>query len=49
MVVIWGLGFGRIRAAEIAAMAAINVLFVVMNQAASKQGKRNVSAIITGG
>ena len=38
MVVIWGLGFGRIRAAEIAAMAAINVLFVVMNQAASKQG-----------
>jgi hypothetical protein len=38
MVVIWGLGFGRIRAAEIAAMAAINVLFVVMNQAALKQG-----------
>jgi hypothetical protein len=38
MVVIWGLGFGRVRVAELAAMAAINLLFVVMNQAALKQG-----------
>jgi hypothetical protein len=38
MVVIWGLGFGRIKAAELAAMAAVNLLFVVMNQAALKQG-----------
>jgi hypothetical protein len=38
MVVIWLLGFGRIRAAELIAMAAVNLLFVLMNQAALKQG-----------
>jgi hypothetical protein len=38
MVVIWLLGFGRIRAAELVAMAAVNLLFVLMNQAALKQG-----------
>jgi hypothetical protein len=38
MVVIWVLGFGRIRAAELVAMAAVNLLFVLMNQAALKQG-----------
>jgi hypothetical protein len=38
MVVIWGLGFRRVRTAELAAMAAVNLLFVVMNQAALKQG-----------
>jgi hypothetical protein len=38
MVVIWGLGFGCIRAAELVAMAAVNLLFVLMNQVALKQG-----------
>jgi hypothetical protein len=38
MVVVWLLGFGRIRGAELVAMAAINLLFVLMNQAALKQG-----------
>jgi hypothetical protein len=38
MVVIWLLGFGRIRAAELVAMAAVNLLFVLMNQAALRQG-----------
>ena len=38
MVVIWLLGFGRVRAAELVAMAAVNLLFVLMNQAALKQG-----------
>ena len=38
MVVIWLLGFGRIRATELVAMAAVNLLFVLMNQAALKQG-----------
>ena len=37
MVVIWLLGFGRMRAAELVAMAAVNLLFVLMNQAALKQ------------
>jgi hypothetical protein len=38
MVVVWGLGFGVIRAAELVAMAAVNLIFVLMNQAALKQG-----------
>ena len=38
MVVVWGIGFRRIKAAELVAMAAINMLFVLMNQAALKQG-----------
>jgi hypothetical protein len=38
MLVIWGLGFGAIRAAELVAMAAVNLIFVLMNQAALRQG-----------
>ena len=38
MVVIWLLGFGRIRAAELVAMAAVNLLFVLMNQAGLETG-----------
>ncbi|MBV8507901.1 MAG: DUF2878 family protein [Alphaproteobacteria bacterium] len=38
MVTIWTLGFGRIRAAELAAMAVVNLIFVLMNQAALKRG-----------
>jgi hypothetical protein len=38
MVVVWGVGFRRIQAAELVAMAAVNMLFVLMNQAALKQG-----------
>ncbi len=38
MLVIWGLGFGRIRAAELLAMGAVNLLFVLMNSAALKRG-----------
>jgi hypothetical protein len=38
MLVIWGIGFGRIRAAELGVMAAVNLLFVLMNSAALKRG-----------
>ena len=38
MLVIWGLGFGRIRAGELLAMGAVNLLFVLMNSAALKRG-----------
>ena len=38
MLVIWGLGFGRIRTAELLAMGAVNLLFVLMNSAALKRG-----------
>ena len=38
MLVIWGLGFGAIRAAELVAMTAVNLIFVLMNQAALRQG-----------
>lgn len=38
MLIIWCLGFGRIRAAELLAMAAVDLLFVVMNSAALKRG-----------
>jgi hypothetical protein len=38
MVIIWAFGFGRIRAAELAAMGLVNLIFVLMNQAALKQG-----------
>jgi hypothetical protein len=38
MVVIWAFGFGRIRAAELAAMGLVNLIFVLMNQAALKRG-----------
>jgi hypothetical protein len=34
MLAVWGLGFGRIRAAELLAMALVNLLFIVMNSAA---------------
>src|SRR5690348_1071140 len=36
MLVIWG--FGVIRAAELVAMTAVNLIFVLMNQAALRQG-----------
>jgi hypothetical protein len=38
MVVIWAFGFRRIQVAELAAMAAVNLIFVIMNQAALKKG-----------
>jgi hypothetical protein len=38
MVVVWDVGFRRVTVAELVAMAAINILFVLMNQAALKQG-----------
>jgi len=38
MVIIWAFGFGRIRAAELAAMGLVNLIFALMNQAALKQG-----------
>jgi hypothetical protein len=38
MAVIWRLGFGRITAAEYLMMAAVNLLFVVMNSAALRRG-----------
>jgi len=38
MLVIWGIGFGRIEAAELVAMAAVNLLFVLLNSAALKRG-----------
>jgi hypothetical protein len=38
MVVIWAFGFGRIRPTELAAMALVNLIFLLMNQAALKQG-----------
>jgi len=38
MVIIWVVGFGRIRAAELAAMGLVNLIFVLMNQAALKRG-----------
>ena len=38
MLVIWGLGFGAIRAAELVAMTAVDLIFVLMNQAALRQG-----------
>jgi hypothetical protein len=38
MLVIWGLGFGRIRRAELLAMAAVNLLFALMNWAALHRG-----------
>lgn len=38
MLVIWALGFGRVRTAELIAMAGVDLLFVAMNQAALKRG-----------
>jgi hypothetical protein len=38
MLLVWPIGFGRIAASELAAMAAVNLLFVTMNQAALKRG-----------
>jgi hypothetical protein len=38
MLVIWAVGFRRIRAAELLAMAAVNLLLVVMNAAALNRG-----------
>ncbi len=38
MLVIWGLGFGRVRAAEMLAMLAVNLLFTLMNWAALHRG-----------
>ena len=38
MLFVWGLGFGRIRAAELLAMAGVDFLFVVMNAAALNRG-----------
>jgi hypothetical protein len=38
MLVIWGLGFGRVRVAELLAMAAVNLVFVLMNSAALRGG-----------
>ena len=38
MALIWLIGFGRVAAAEWALMAAVNLLFVVMNLAALKRG-----------
>jgi hypothetical protein len=38
MLVVWGLGFGRLKRAELLAMAAVNLLFVGMNSAALKRG-----------
>ena len=38
MLVIWGLGFGRIQVAELQAMAAVNLLFVLVNSAALRRG-----------
>ena len=38
MLVIWGIGFGRVKAPELVAMAAVNLLFIVMNSAALSRG-----------
>jgi hypothetical protein len=38
LLVVWGLGFGPIRVAEFLAMAGVNALFVLMNQAALRRG-----------
>ncbi len=38
MLVIWGLGFGRLRRSEVLAVTATNLLFVLMNSAALKRG-----------
>ena len=38
MLVIWGLGFGRVRAAELLAMGGVDLLFVLMNAAALSRG-----------
>jgi hypothetical protein len=38
LLVIWGLSFGRIRAAELLAMALVNLLFILMNSAALRRG-----------
>ncbi len=38
MLIVWGLGFGRIRAAEWLAMAGVDLFFVVMNVAALNRG-----------
>jgi hypothetical protein len=38
MLSIWALGFRRIRSAELLAMAAVNLLFILMNSAALKRG-----------